>query len=145
MASSPLAPEDVARIRKTWAKAAAAGDIVGRIFYARLFEIAPEARRMFKDDINPQATKLLQTLNWIVDHLDRPETLQPAAEALAMRHVRYGVEAAHYPAVGAALIATLGQGLEGDFDEEDAAAWGRVYGTLSGMMISAAYPAADAH
>ncbi|MEL6167495.1 MAG: globin domain-containing protein [Pseudomonadota bacterium] len=131
---------DHVRIRRNWAQAASAGEIVGRIFYTRLFEIAPSSRAMFGEDIEDQARKLLQTLNWIIDHLDQPETLKPAAESLAIRHVGYGVVADDYPAVGEALIDTLAKGLGDDFTAEDAAAWGRVYTTLSGIMTSAAYP-----
>ena len=133
-------PDEV-RIRRSWAKAAAAGDLVGQIFYAKLFEIAPESRGMFPDVIDDQARKLLQTLNWIVDHLDDAETLLPAAQSLAIRHVRYGVTAEQYPAVGLALIATLRQGLGADFSNEDEAAWLRVYTQLSDIMTAAAYPA----
>lgn len=133
-------PDEV-RMRRSWAKAAAAGDLVGQIFYSKLFEIAPESRAMFPDAIDDQARKLLQTLNWIVDHLDDAETLVPATEDLAIRHVRYGVTAEHYPAVGEALIATLRQGLGPEFSSEDEAAWLRVYAQLSGIMTSAAYPA----
>ena len=112
-----MAEEDTSdhtRIRRNWAKAAAAGELVGQIFYANLFEMAPTSRAMFPDVIDDQARKLLQTLNWIIDHLEEPDSLVPAAEALAIRHVRYGVEARHYPLVGEALITTLKQGLGED-------------------------------
>lgn len=131
---------DEKRIRRNWAKAVAAGDIVGRIFYAKLFEIAPESRAMFPAIIDDQAGKLQMTLNWIVDHLDDTDQLVPAAQGLAIRHVGYGVMPAHYPAVGHALIATLRQGLGTEFSPEDEAAWARTYEKLSSLMISAAYP-----
>ena len=130
---------DLERIRRTWAKAAAGGDMVGGLFYRRLFEIAPAVRPLFSDDMSEQSAKLMQTLNWIVDHLEETDTLVPAAQSLAQRHLRYGVEAEHYGAVGEALIDTLRSGLGTDFGEEDAAAWGRTYGLLSGIMIDAAY------
>lgn len=136
---SEEATDDV-RIRRSWAKAVAAGDLVGRIFYSNLFEIAPESRAMFPEVIDDQAEKLLQTLNWIIDHLDDAESLIPAAESLAMRHVPYGVKADQYPAVGKALIATLRQGLGSEFTAEDEAAWLRVYAQLSSIMTKSAYP-----
>jgi len=131
---------DNVRIRRSWAKVVAAGDLVGRIFYSNLFEIAPESRAMFPEVIDDQAEKLLQTLNWIIDHLDDAETLIPAAESLAVRHVRYGVKSDHYPAVGKALIATLRQGLGTEFTPEDEAAWLGVYAQLTQIMTKAAYP-----
>ncbi len=139
MSEPSVEMNDVARIRRTWAKAAASGELVGRIFYSNLFKFAPEARAMFPDVIDDQARKLLQTLNWIVDHLDDQDTLVPAAQNLAIRHVRYDVAPEHYPAVGEALIETLRQGLGEEFSEADEAAWLRVYALLSSVMISAAY------
>jgi len=134
------ARSDHVRIRKNWAKAISAGDLVGQLFYAQLFELAPASRAMFPEVIDDQARKLLQTLNWIIDHLDDPDALIPAAESLAVRHVKYGVKVEHYPAVGEALIATLQQGLGPEFSEEDKAAWLRIYAQLSGIMTAAAYP-----
>jgi|GEM_PF-4703634 hypothetical protein len=78
MAETLEEPSDDVRIRRSWAKAVAAGDLVGRLFYSNLFEIAPATRPMFPEVIEDQAKKLLQTLNWIIDHLDDMETLVPA-------------------------------------------------------------------
>ncbi len=140
MPNSVDAGSDHARIRKNWAKATSADELLGQLFYAQLFELAPGARAMFTEVIDDQARKLLQTLNWIIDHLDDADTLVPAAENLAIRHVKYGVKAEHYPAVGEALIATLRQGLGSEFNEDDETAWLRVYEQLSDIMIKAAYP-----
>ena len=141
MNDTRITEEDFARIRRSWAKAAASGELVGRIFYSNLFKLAPAAREMFPEVIDDQARKLLQTLNWIIDHLVDQNTLVPAAQNLAIRHVRYDVKPEHYPAVGEALIETLRQGLGDEFNDADEAAWLRVYSTLSGVMISAAYEA----
>lgn len=131
--------DQVDRIRRNWAKAAAGGDAVGQMFYAKLFAAAPQVRALFPEAMDGQARKLMQTLNWIIDHLDAPEDLTAAAEALARRHVDYGVRAEHYDAVGAALIATLRDGLGAGFEAEDEAAWRAAYGQLSGIMTEAAY------
>lgn len=136
-----LMTDDISRIRQNWAMAIAAREIVGSLFYENLFRIAPETRSLFPESLDAQGRKLVQTLSWIVDHLDAPEHLMAGAEALAQRHVGYGVTPDQYDAVGAALITTLGAGLGDAFDENDAAAWTRVYGDLSARMIAAAYPA----
>ena len=83
----------------------------------------------------------MQTLSWILDNLENSDELVQAAEALARRHLGYGVTAAQYQTVGEALVATLKAGLGDAFSEEDAAAWNRVYGGLSETMIAAAYGA----
>ena len=50
--------EEIERIRETWAKAVSAPDIVGRMFYDRLFRRAPAARKMFADDMTQQQASL---------------------------------------------------------------------------------------
>lgn len=133
---------DIARIRQNWANAIAAKDIVGQLFYENLFAIAPETRPMFPASLEDQGRKLVQTLSWIVDHLDHTDDLTAGAEALAVRHVGYGVTPDQYGAVGEALIATLQVGLGDGFNEDDKDAWLRVYASLSQLMIDAAYPKA---
>ena len=61
---------------------------------------------------------------------------------LARRHVGYGVTAAHYAPVGAALLWTLEQGLGEAFTDEVHDAWAAAYGLLSAAMIEAAGEAA---
>lgn len=130
---------EVGLIRETWAKAAAAGPLTAQLFYGRLFKIAPETRRLFADDMTRQEQKLTATLGFVVDHLDRPETLLPAARDLAIRHIGYGVEAEDYAPVGAALIWALERLLGSDFGPAERAAWVKAYATLSDDMISNAY------
>lgn len=131
---------DVARIRRTWSRVILSRQIVGTIFYSRLFALAPETRALFPASLDSQGRKLVETLGWIVDHIDDAETLLPQARALARRHVAYGVTAEHYPAVGAALLETLQAGLGDAFGEADAVAWREAYAFLSAEMIRAAYP-----
>jgi len=130
---------DIIRIRQTWAQAIAAREIVGQVFYQLLFKSSPDTRELFPESLDEQGRKLVQTLSWIVDHLDEADELFAAADSLALRHVAYGVTQDQYAAVGSALIATLKAGLGDAFSEEDEAAWTRVYGTLSSRMIATAY------
>ena len=132
--------DDITRIRRNWALAVGARDILGEIFYQNLFVIAPDTRQMFPETLDEQGQKLVQTLSWIVDHLDQPDELSKAAEDLAHRHVAFGVVPKQYGAVGQALIATLQTGLGDAFSADDEGAWARVYSSLSDKMIAAAYP-----
>jgi hypothetical protein len=75
----------------------------------------------------------------VVKGVGNLEQVLPAASALAKRHVSYGAKAEDYPVVGAALLWTLEKGLGDGWTPEVADAWGAIYGTLSGYMISEAY------
>ncbi|NRB00808.1 MAG: hemin receptor [Rhodobacteraceae bacterium] len=128
------------RIRRTWAQAASISEEMSRVFYGNLFRLDPTTKPLFVGDLRLQGRKLVQTLGFIVDNLEEPNKLLPAASALAIRHVDYGVEANQYASVGAALIKTLSQLLGDRFSKEDEEAWAVVYGGLSDAMIKAAYP-----
>ena len=62
------------------------------------------------------------------------------AEALAVKHVDYGVKAADYDSVGASLLRTLEKGLGEAWTPETKDAWVAAYTTLAGVMTAAAYP-----
>jgi hemoglobin-like flavoprotein len=131
-------------IRDTFAQITPIASVAAALFYGRLFEIAPETRRLFRYDVGTpgmaqQGAKLMQTLGVAVAHLDNLEAVIPTIEALARRHVVYGVEAAHYDLVGAALLWTLEQGLGEAFTPEVHEAWATVYTTLANAMKQAAY------
>lgn len=132
--------EAVRRIRATWAMAAADADRAGRIFYSNLFRIDETTKPLFAGDMALQARKLTDTLSFIVDHLEDPDILLPAAIDLAKRHVGYGVTAGQYASVGSALIDTFRQMLGAGFSGEDEKAWVQTYQSLANAMISAAYP-----
>ena len=128
-------------VQGSFKKVVPIADAAAGIFYTRLFEIAPEVKPMFKGDIKEQGKKLMTTLGVVVNGLKDLDAIVPVAQQLAVKHVDYGVKPEHYPVVGDALIYTLEQGLGDDFTPELKNAWVTAYGTLSSVMIDAAYPA----
>jgi hemoglobin-like flavoprotein len=74
----------------------------------------------------------------VVNGLGRLQQFAPAVRDLGRRHVHYGVTAAHYGAVGAALLWALARVLGAEFTQEVKDAWASVYGDLAGMMQAAA-------
>lgn len=136
-----MTPDQVELVQKSFSKVAPIAEQAAGLFYGRLFEIAPQTKPLFKRDMKEQGKKLMGTLAVVVGGLTRLETILPAASALAKKHVGYGVKAADYTPVGAALLWTLEKGLGPDWTPELATAWTTAYTTLSGYMISEAYGA----
>ena len=99
------------------------------MFYARLFQIAPQVRAIFPDDMTAQRRQLLATLEGAVAGLDHLERL--ALEDL-------DAAGPHDAAVGAALLWTLDKALGDEFTAEVEDAWIAVYGVLSKVMKLAA-------
>ncbi len=134
-----MTPEQVKEIQESFKKVAPISEQAAALFYGRLFEIAPAVKPLFRGDMTEQGRKLMATLAVVVSGLSNLEGNLPAASALAKRHVGYGVKAADYTPVGAALLWTLERGLGDAWTPDLAAAWGAAYTVLSGYMIGEAY------
>jgi hemoglobin-like flavoprotein len=134
-----VTPEQVQLVQQSFAKVAPISEQAATIFYDRLFEVAPDVRAMFPNDMTEQRRKLMATLAIVVNGLSNLEMVLPAAASLATRHVDYGAKAEHYPVVGSALLWTLEKGLGADWTPDVAEAWTTAYDTLSGFMIAQAY------
>jgi len=134
-----MTPTQVSLVQNSFAKVVPIADQAAEIFYGRLFETAPQVKPLFKGDMAKQRRALMGTLGVVVNGLSDLPSILPAASALAKKHVAYGVEASHYPVVGAALLWTLEKGLGEAWTPDLAAAWTDAYGTLSGFMIGEAY------
>ncbi len=139
-----MTPDAITLVRHSWQQARGLGPQVGALFYQQLFAADPGLRRLFGGDMDQQSIRLLQMIGAAVDRLDDLDTLQPVLQHLGQRHAGYGVLASHYPTVGAALLATLQQGLGAGFTPAVHDAWAEVYGLLSGVMLAGAAAPMDA-
>ncbi|MGI3167910.1 globin family protein [Pseudooceanicola sp. C21-150M6] len=133
--------QQIALVQESFAKVVPIKDAAADIFYTDLFETAPEVKPYFANaDMAEQGAKLMATLAVVVNGLRNLPAIVPVAEKLAIAHVAYGVKAEDYGKVGASLLRTLEKGLGEGFTPEVKDAWTTAYGTLSGVMIAAAYP-----
>ena len=130
--------KDIELVQSSFSKVAPIADKAAELFYGRLFEIAPQVRPMFAEDVSEQGKKLMTTLGVVVNGLKNLDAIIPVAQQLAVRHNDYGVTSDHYKPVGEALLWTLSQGLGDEFTPNVEAAWTQAYETLSGVMIEAA-------
>jgi len=114
-------------------------DEFGRVFYATLFDVAPETRALFPDDLTAQRGKLVHELRTLVDTAVEWRTTGHLTEfvdhahALGARHDGYGVTAAMYRPVGIALLAALRETVDG-FDDEHDRAWTTLYRLVADTM-----------
>ncbi|MFI1972137.1 globin domain-containing protein [Streptomyces cinnamoneus] len=107
-------------------------------FYSILFARYPEVRPMFPPEMDTQRDRLLRALLRIVDLADAPESLVRFCGHLGRDHRKFGTLAAHFPAVGECLLATLARYAGSAWTPDIAAAWTKAYGTVAHVMISAA-------
>ena len=106
-------------VQDSFEKVVPIADQAAEIFYADLFETAPEVKPYFADaDMADQGKKLMTTLTVVIRGLTNLDSILPAAQDLAVRHVDYGVKAVDYDKVGASLLRTLEKGLGDAFTPE---------------------------
>ena len=129
---------EITLIRESFRKVAPIADQAASLFYARLFELDPALRALFRGDMSEQGKKLMTMIGMAVGGLDRLDQLVPAVRQLGLRHAGYQVREAHYEIVGEALLWTLERGLGPDFTLETKAAWAKVYGVLAETMKAGA-------
>lgn len=133
-----MTPEKVKLVQDSFEKVVPIASTAADIFYARLFEVAPEVRPMFSADMTKQKEQLMATLATAVQNLHQTETIVPVLQKLGRDHVGYGVKDEHYDTVGGALLFTLEKGLGDDWNDELKGAWAETYGLVASVMKEAA-------
>jgi hemoglobin-like flavoprotein len=63
---------------------------VALLFYGKLFELDPSARRLFHNDLALQGRKILETLATVTESLGRFESMRPRLADLGREHAGYG-------------------------------------------------------
>ena len=137
-----MAPADITLVKDSFRKVLPIADQAAALFYARLFELDPELRHLFRGDMIEQGRKLMAMIATAVASLERLDALVPAVRQLGKRHAAYRVTEEHYATVGAALLWTLEKGLGPEFTTPVRDAWTSTYSLLANTMIEAQREAA---
>lgn len=132
-----MTPNEISLVKDSFRKVVPIADQAAALFYARLFELDPELRQLFRGDMLEQGRKLMAMIAMAVAALERLDEIVPAVRALGARHSGYGVSEEHYATVGAALLWTLERGLGAEFTSEVRSAWTNTYSLLANTMIEA--------
>lgn len=132
-----MTQEEINLVKSTWKMIRQIdASVVGDTFYSKLFYENPSLRQLFPAQLDEQYKKLVMMLNFLIERLDKLDTIDTEIEELANRHIRYKVRPGHYRMVGNALLWTLQQGLGQDWSEEVGNAWRKCYGTLMERMLA---------
>lgn len=106
-----LSVQDTQVARAAFASILPQADSLALLFYARLFELDPSLRQLFKPDLQDQGHALMTMLQLCIDGLDERAELSFALRNLGARHVTYGARRENYATVQEALLWTMQQGL----------------------------------
>jgi hemoglobin-like flavoprotein len=111
---------------------------LAEVFYERLFELAPDAKRLFPSDMQRQHLKLMDTIAAMVGALDNRDLLQSIISHTGRHHAQFGVTSAHFSAFGDALIWSLERQFGDAYSPELREAWITLYNDVQGEMMRAA-------
>lgn len=114
-----------------------AGTITGASFlYEKLFELVPDSKKLFENTSwDRQNQMLISAIGKIVKSIDSWDTIKPDLEAIATRHINYGLSPEHFAYFGQALIHMLKNSLGDNWNTELEDAWKAVYQNVSEVMI----------
>lgn len=129
---------DAQRLKDNFAQVAQHGNAVALFFYSDLFLRNPQLRDLFPIGMGHQRDRLLSALGRIVAQVDNLSELVPFVRQLGCDHRKFGVEALHYPEVGASLVTTLRYFSGADWSAELAKDWSDAYNLVAKVMIEAA-------
>ncbi|MCW2532022.1 MAG: Flavohemoprotein [Blastococcus sp.] len=133
---------DIPAMRANFATAAATGDEAPLYFYSHLFLSHPETRQLFPVSMAHQRDRLFAALGDVVARVDDLEALVPILQQLGRDHRKFGTVSAHYPAVGASLLATL-EHFDDEWTPELAKDWTEAYTLVAEVMVEAAEQATE--
>ena len=117
-------------VQESYATLEPVADLLGDIFYSRLFEMDAPLKHLFPVNMNPQGEKL----NEAVAGHDCMETLESSMQEFGLRHAGYGVKDHHYDTAGQALLWTLRMGMGDAFTVDVRQVWGAFYGEMAAAM-----------
>jgi hemoglobin-like flavoprotein len=128
--------ESLERVRRSVALLLPQAGEITRLFYDRLFSIAPETRELFKVDMTVQRQHFAAALSVIMKNLTLLDVLTEPLRDLGSNHARVGVRPQHYPIVRDSILFAMSQTLAHDWTPELAADWHELLDKVSAIMMS---------
>ncbi len=129
-----LTPEQKRLIRLSFLRVEPALDLVAQLFFLKLFRLDPTLRKKFAGPIEVQARKFAAGAKLAMISLGHEDGLAPTLKLLGARHRQLGIRTRHYRTMSRALVWTLEQSLEKNFDRDTKDAWNTLLAYLTKVM-----------
>ncbi len=110
-------------IRESVLKLEPAFDLVGQLFFCKLYRLDPSFRDRFSGPPEVQSRKFMAGLKLGILSLNHEDGFAPILKLLGVRHRQFGIKVRHYRTMTKALIWTLERSLEKRFTRETKEAW----------------------
>jgi hemoglobin-like flavoprotein len=111
-----------------------AGEVADK-FYEILFEDYPGSDGLFANvDMPTQKKLLINSLVYVVEHLEDSQALGKYLMNMGGRHTDYGTQEEHYDWVGLSLLKTFAHFFGDGWTEELNGAWAEAYSVIASVM-----------
>jgi hemoglobin-like flavoprotein len=110
-------------IRESFLKLEPALDLVGQLFFLKLFRQDPGLRTRFDGTAETQGRKFMAAMKLAIISLNHEDGLGPILKLLGVRHRQLGIKVRDYRAMTRALMWTLERSLEKSFTGKTRDAW----------------------
>lgn len=111
-------------------------------FYERLFEVAPDVRRLFAPDMTRQRGHFEAALALLLRNITMLDVLGPSLMALGAEHVGYGTKIEHYGVARDCLIHAIRQHAGDSWSEQLERDWREAIDAVMRPMLRGAALAA---
>jgi hemoglobin-like flavoprotein len=129
-----MTPEQTDLIRTSFDSMWPMRSRLAELCYERLFELAPESRGMFPNDMEKQRLKLMDMISALVGALDRRDVFDSLIARSASQHAALGVTPSQYAAFGDALMWSFDRQFGAAFTPELREAWAALYAVVRNEM-----------
>jgi len=133
-----MTPEQIDLVEKTLAAAAPVMTEIAAAFYDALFAADPFVAELFQNDPAERRAKFAEELHVLVVSIRHLDDFLAEAQALGVRHMTYGVRAAHYRVARDALLRALADALGSMWTPDVEEAWRLAYNLTAEAMMTAA-------
>ena len=130
-----LTHDQINLMRESFYRLQPVGDAASRRLYDRLFELEPNLRSLFPDDLTRLRMRFMSALAIMLYHGEAPDAVHPYLRRLALVHIAHGVQPEDFRPMGQALIDTMREMLGERFPEGADTAWKEAYAFMAREMM----------
>ncbi len=139
-----MEPTQIKLLQQTFKKIEPVATETGELFYARLFEMDPSMRQLFKGDLKTQARMVMTAIGLTIKGLDQPEAVKVTLQEIGQRHIGYGAIPNDFDMFGAALMWAFRQSVPDEWTDDVETAWVQAFEFIRQNMKLATRPNGDA-
>lgn len=130
---------DVELVKNCWLKikSAKGSDYFVDNFYQSMFEQHPEVHAFFPEDLGTQKTKLLNTLNNIINGLEYIHELKGELAKLGKQHRDLGIKPDMFDDFITTVVAAANSSSDFTLTNKELTAWENAFRKVSNIMLEA--------